>query len=174
MRLPEPLFPIVNRVMKALLRSPLHGLMSGNIMVIYYTGRKTGKLRSTPVRYLREGDAGVFCLTGAETGWWHNFVAPATVQLQLAGRRVTATAHALPDDADAKETALRRMLARFPGDAAYHGIALERGQAATEQQIHAAVARDVLVRFDFAPSHLPPSHLPPSHLPPSHLPSSRP
>ena len=147
MRLPDPLFPIVNRVMKVLLASPLHGLMSGNIMAIHFTGRKSGKRRSTPVRYLREGDAALFCLTGRETGWWPNFLAPATVELQLAGKRVIACAQALPDDADAKEAALRRMLARFPGDAAYHGIALRRGQAPTEEQIRHAVARDVLVRF---------------------------
>ena len=147
MRVPEPLFPIVNRVMKGLLLSPLHGLMSGNIMAIYFTGRKSGKRRSTPVRYLREGDAVVFCLTGKETRWWPNFLVPTAVHLQLAGTRLAAQAQALPDDAAAKETALRRMLARFPGDAAYHGIALQRGQAPTDEQVQSAVERDVLVRF---------------------------
>ena len=146
MRVPEPLFPILNRIMKALLHSPLHGLMSGSIMVIHFTGRKSGRRRATPVRYLRDDD-GLFCLTGRETGWWPNFLAAAAVELQVAGKRLTATARALPDDAEAKAAALRAMLARFPSDAAYHGMALKRGQAPSDEQMRDAIARDVLVRF---------------------------
>ena len=146
MRVPEPLFPILNRIMKALLHSPLHGLMSGSIMVIHFTGRKSGRRRATPVRYLRDDD-GLFCLTGRETGWWPNFLAAAEVELQVAGKRLTATAQALPYDADAKAVALQAMLAQFPSDAAYHGMALKRGQAPSDEQMRDAVARDVLVRF---------------------------
>ena len=146
MRMPEPLFPILNRIMKVLLHSPLHGLMSGSIMVVYFTGRKSGRRRSTPVRYLRD-ENGLFCLTGRETGWWPNFLTAATVELQVAGKRLAANAQALPDDVEAKTAALHTMLARFPSDAAYHGLVRKRGQALTDEQIQSAVARDVLVRF---------------------------
>ena len=129
MRIPEPFFPLINRVMKLLLNSPLHGLMSDSIMVVYFTGRKSGRRRSTPVRYLREDDNTVVCLTGRETGWWPNFRDPAAVELQLAGKRVVAQAHARPDDSARKEAVLRRVLERFPADAAYHGIVVKRGSA---------------------------------------------
>lgn len=148
MRIPEPLFPFLNQVMKLLLHSPLHGLMSATILVIHFTGRRSGKRRSTPVRYLREGAGRVSCLTGRETGWWHNFREPSEVRLRMEGRTVRAVAQALPDDEAAKEQTLRRMLSRFPSDAAYHGIAVKRGQAPSEAQIRDAVARDVLVVFD--------------------------
>lgn len=147
MRIPEWFFPVVNRVVRLLLHSPLHGVMSGNIMVVYFRGRRTGRRRWTPVRYLPEGEGGVLCLTGRETGWWPNFLDPGPVELQLAGRRVAATAQALPDDAERKNAALRRMLERFPADAAYHGIAVRRGQPISEEQYRQAVARDVLVVF---------------------------
>lgn len=143
-------FPVVNRVMRLLLHSPLHGLMSGNVMVLYFRGRRSGQRRWTPVRYLRAGEGRVFCLTGRETGWWPNLLEEAPAELQLAGRRVAATAQALPDDADRKEAALRRMLERFPGDAAYHGIVLRRGERISEEQYREAVARDVLVVFQLA------------------------
>ena len=148
MRIPEVFFPVINRLMRLLLHSPLHRLLSANIMVIYYQGRRTGVARWTPVRYLRDGEDELFCLTGRETGWWPNFLDPAAVELQLAGRRVSATARALPDDAERKEDALRRMLARFPSDAGYHGITLRRGDEPTDDQYRQAVARDVLVRFE--------------------------
>lgn len=147
MRIPDMFFPVVNRVMRLLLHSPLHRLMSGNVMVLYFRGRRTGQRRWTPVRYLREGEDGVICLTGRETGWWPNLLGEAPVELQLAGRRVAATAQALPDDAERKDAALRRMMERFPADAAYHGIVLRRGEAISEEQYRQAVARDVLVVF---------------------------
>lgn len=147
MRIPDMFFPVVNRVMRLLLHSPLHRLMSGNVMVLFFRGRRTGQRRWTPVRYLREGEDGVFCLTGRETGWWPNLLGEASVELQLAGRRVAATAQALPDDAERKDAALRRMMERFPADAAYHGIVLRRGEAISEEQYRQAVARDVLVVF---------------------------
>ena len=151
MRLPEPLFPLINRVMRPLLHSPLHRLVSGNIMVMYFRGRRTGRRRWTPVRYLRDGANRVFALTGRENGWWPNFLEPATVVLQLAGRRVAATARAVPDDAERKTAALKKMLGRFPADAAYHGIRLRRGAPPTDAQLREAVARDVLVVFDLEP-----------------------
>ena len=151
MRIPEPFFPVINRVMRVLLASPLHGVMSGSVMVIYFTGRKTGRRRSTPLRYLREGDSRVVCLTGRETGWWPNFLEPRDVELQLAGRRVAARAHARPDDAEHKTSVLRETLERFPADAPYHGIVVKRGQEITPEQFESAVARDVVVTFDVHP-----------------------
>ena len=143
MRIPEFLFPLINRVMKLLLTSPLHGVMSASVMTIHFTGRKTGRSRSTPVRYLREGGRTVICLTSRQTAWWQNFLAPTAVELQLAGRRVAATAQSLPDDAIRKEAALRRTLDQFPSDAPYHGLKTN----ATPAQFSAAVANDVIVNF---------------------------
>ena len=58
MRIPEPFFPLINRAMRVLLDSPLHGLMSNSILTIRFTGRRTGRVWSLPVRYVRE-DGGV-------------------------------------------------------------------------------------------------------------------
>jgi len=143
MRIPEFLFPIINRVMKLLLLSPAHRLLSGSVMTIYFTGRKTGRARSTPVRYIREDPRTVTCLTGRQTRWWQNFLAPAEVQLQIAGRRVAAVARSVPDDTARIEAALKETLDRFPGDAPYHGLT----RSPTLEDFAAAVANDVIVTF---------------------------
>ena len=148
MRIPEAFFPLINRVMRILLNSPLHGLMSGSVMVVYYTGRRTGKRRWTPVRYLREDDGTVVCLTGRETGWWPNFLGPRDVELQLAGQRLAARAHASPDDTQRKTSVLRGVLQQFPGDAPYHGIVVKRGEEVAAAAFEQAVARDVVVSFE--------------------------
>ena len=149
MRVPEWLFPLANRVMALLLCSPLHFLASGSIMLVRFTGRRSGAQRATPVRYLREGADGegrLVCLTSRRTAWWHNFREAASVELQLAGRRVSATAEAFPEADVEIDAVLRRMLAAHPSDAAYHGIVGKRG-ASDEAQLRRAVANDVLVAF---------------------------
>ena len=122
MRIPEPFFPLINRAMKVLLDSPLHGLMSNSVLTIRFTGRRTGRVWSLPVRYLREDGGGLFCLTSRDAAWWQNFLEPTPVELQLAGERLAAVARSVTDDASRKEAALRRLQERFPGDAPYHGV----------------------------------------------------
>ncbi len=151
MRIPDPFFPFINVVTKALLNSPLHGLMSDSLMVIYFTGRKTGKPYTTPVRYLCEDAETLVCLTGHANRWWPNFHAPTAVELQLAGIRQLATAHAHPDDTERKAATLRRMLADYPADAAYHGIRVKRNQTPTEEQVWEAARNTVLVTFTLVP-----------------------
>ena len=152
MRVPAPLFPLLNRIVRLLLRSPLHGLMSGNIMVVHFTGRRTGQRRATPVRYLRENEQRVICFTASETGWWHNFRDEQPVELRIAGQRVAARARSWPEEAPQKEERLRHMLTAFPSDAAYHDIVVGRGQAPSDAQIQQAAQRDVLVVFTLARS----------------------
>ena len=147
MRLPEPLFPILNRIMRLLLHSPLHGLMSGSIMVVTVTGRRSGKRRAFPVRYLREDDGRVICFTSPGTGWWRNFADGRSAELLIAGKRLAASGRAWPGEAEQKEGRLRRMLTRFPSDAAYHDIVVGRGEVPSDEQIEEAAQRDVLVVF---------------------------
>lgn len=144
MRIPEPFFPIINRAIKLLLRSPLHGLMSASILTLHFTGRRTCRFRSLPLRYLRDDGGGLFCLTSRDAAWWQNFAEPTPVELQLAGERVAAMAQSVTADADRKEAALRRLLERFPGDAPYHGVSA-RGEG-----FEAAVADAVLVHLALA------------------------
>ena len=48
---------IYNALMKSVLRSPLHGMVSKNFMLITFTGRRSGKVYTTPVNYVRDGDS---------------------------------------------------------------------------------------------------------------------
>lgn len=60
---------ILNKVMKLLLQSPFHGIVSRRIMLITFTGRMSGKSFTTPVTYVRDGDmVRVF----SNQRWWRN------------------------------------------------------------------------------------------------------
>ncbi len=57
-----------NVVMRRLLASPLHRLMSGKILVLAVTGRRSGKTYEIPVGYVQVGEA---VLVGAgQRGTW--------------------------------------------------------------------------------------------------------
>ena len=75
-------FRILNPVMKTILNSPLHRLVSDKIMVITFTGIKSGKEYSTPVSYFMD-DGTAYCFTHGK--WWKNLVAGANVKLKLKG-----------------------------------------------------------------------------------------
>ena len=65
------LYRIANPTVGAILRSPLHGVMSGSLLLLTFTGRRSGRRITTPVGYQREGDT-LRLLTNAR---WLPFVA---------------------------------------------------------------------------------------------------
>ena len=89
----------MNNVVKWLLRSRLHGLLSSWLMLVTYTGRKSGKTYTTPVSYVKAGDGVVFFNSHK---WWHNFESRSTVALRIKGRNLHGTALAVPDPYEAE------------------------------------------------------------------------
>ena len=51
--------PFVNRAMKFVLRSPVHGMVSKTVLLITFTGRKSGKILHDPGQLLSIRRSGV-------------------------------------------------------------------------------------------------------------------
>ena len=81
-------------MVKMLLRSPLHVLMSHQTMLLTLQGRKTGKSYTVVVTYIQDGKA-VFFLSRAN--WWKNLQGGAEVLLQLRGKAVKGFAEPVFD-----------------------------------------------------------------------------
>ncbi|MCU0496605.1 MAG: nitroreductase/quinone reductase family protein [Anaerolineae bacterium] len=89
---------IGNIFMKPLLSSFLHFLASGQIVLIRFQGRKSGKIYDTPVEYRQEGDTLTF-FTQKSRLWWKNLQGDDTcVELRLRGKKVTARQQLISDD----------------------------------------------------------------------------
>ena len=74
--------------------------LTGYIMVLKTTGRKTGKIRHTPVNYaILEGR--IYCVSGFRQGsdWYHNLRAQPAVELILPAGVVMGTAADITDPA---------------------------------------------------------------------------
>jgi len=143
-KLPEPLFAIINPVMRTFLRSPIHGLWSSSIMLITFTGRHSGKQFTTPVRYI-ESDGVVRCFTAKENQWWRNLRNEAPVKLRVKGQSAWYRAKAIHDDPVAIRKWLTIYLAQYPQDADYHDIRLTKDKRLVEEDLERAVAQAVVV-----------------------------
>ena len=80
-----------NDFMAWVLRSPFHGMLSNGMMIITVTGRKTGKIYTTPVGYYEEGGY-LWIVTNRERTWWKNLQGGAKVGLLLKRKSVQGTA----------------------------------------------------------------------------------
>lgn len=144
MRIPEVFFAIINPAMRLLLHSPLHRLMSRSLMLITFTGRRSGRRYTTPVRYLRIGTT-IKCFTSQEGQWWKNLRGGADVILRLEGINKPYHAVALWDDPALIKAALREYLELFPQDAAYHEIRRSRNGSLNTDDLDRASNNAVVV-----------------------------
>ena len=136
-----------NPIMMWLLRSPLHGMLSGSTMIITYTGRKSGKTFSTPVNYVRDGDV-LWAVSYRHRTWWRNLHnSPVTLRVQ--GKDVAGVATAVTDQ-QAVTDCLTAYLRKAPQVARYIGVGLDTsGQPKTEDVAEAAKTR-VMVRIQLS------------------------
>ena len=82
------MFKIMNPVMKGLLRSPLHRLLDGMLVLLTYTGRKTGRQYTIPIGYFAWEEGELMSFSSAR--WWTNLRSNPPVTLLLKGHRVQA------------------------------------------------------------------------------------
>jgi hypothetical protein len=135
---------VVNVLVKLILRSPLHGLMSKNRILLTFRGRKSGKVYTAPVSYFREGES-IVCFT--DSSWWKNLGGGAPVRIRLTGRDVAGMAYPIDTDAEAIAKGLERMLQKIPSDARYYQVTIgPHGQLSTSDLMRAAYA-NVMIRI---------------------------
>lgn len=88
---------VANPLLRAVLRSPIHGVVSSRLMLLSYEGRRSGKRFTTPVAYERDGTAIVVTTFRESAVWWRNFQDghPATIWIE--GQRFDAVGRATTD-----------------------------------------------------------------------------
>ncbi len=115
--------PFANTMVSAVLRIPLlHRVMSRNILLLTFTGRKSGKRYTTPVGYVREGKT-VTILTKWFRAWWRNFQVAAPVELLIEGKIYHGEGKALTDEA-AIVPIIAEVIQKYPYYADIYGVRL--------------------------------------------------
>ncbi|EPD97349.1 nitroreductase/quinone reductase family protein [Streptomyces albus] len=139
-------FKAANRLVRPLLRSRLHPLLSGRLMLLTYEGTRTGRTYAIPVAYYRRDRQEVWAF-GARTGWMSNFRTPRTVHLLLRGRELQAEARAVEDHDEVAD--LLEELIRCNGPRAVQDpfLGLPRNRPPTRDEALEAAARTRIARF---------------------------
>ena len=146
MRIPDSLFPIINFVVSFLLRSPAHGFVSDSLMIIHFRGRKSGKNFATPVRYNRI-DGSVQCFTAEANKWWRNIRDGEETELLISGRLEKYVAKLVTGQSETIRMGVESLLAKYPADAPYYEIRLNRDKTLNEQDLERALQQTVMVEF---------------------------
>ena len=94
--MPRIMYQIANPIVGAVLHSPLHGMMSGRLILLSFTGRKSGTQYTIPVGYLQEANR-LYVFT--HSSWWKNLRGGAPVTVQLRGTEVQGAANVVEDEA---------------------------------------------------------------------------
>lgn len=109
-----------NPIMRTLLRSPLHSLVSKDMMLMTYTGRKSGKSYTPPMNYLTINGA-LYTISTRERVWWRNLRGGAEVELRLQGQDVPAWAESIEDQAEVAQL-LEKIFEADPRMASYMDV----------------------------------------------------
>lgn len=91
---PAAILRVVNPILRSLLRTPVMGAARNQLMVLNFTGRKTGHRYSIPVTAHRV-DNDLYALTGA--GWKGNFRNGATADVFLNGKSAAMRGELIED-----------------------------------------------------------------------------
>ncbi len=104
---------LANPPLRAVLASPLHRLCSGSLLVLSYTGRRSGRAHSIPLQYAHvAGELALVAGNASHKTWWRNFLTPAPVMVTIGGRRRRAVAEVARGPR--RSAALVAFRARFP------------------------------------------------------------
>jgi deazaflavin-dependent oxidoreductase (nitroreductase family) len=130
--------------MKFVLRSPVHGMVSKSLLLITFSGRKSGKTYTTPVSYSQYGDR-VYIFTHA--GWWKNLRSGAPVTLHIRGRDLRGLAEPVAEDKQTVAAGLTEHLRKVPSDARYYGVTFDENKNPRAEEVEQAAQTVVMIRI---------------------------
>ena len=81
---------IINPVTIAIAKSPLHFLISQNLVVLNFVGMKTGKNYALPVSYLEDPKGQLRCVTDRRNIWWRNLLQASSIKILYKGKLTDA------------------------------------------------------------------------------------
>jgi deazaflavin-dependent oxidoreductase (nitroreductase family) len=136
--------PLVTQAMKLVLRSPVHGMVSKTVLLITFTGRKSGKTYTTPVDYSQDGDQVTIF---SHANWWKNLRNGAPVTLRMRGRELQGLAEPVAEDKQAVAAGLTEHLRKVPSDARYYGVTFDDHGNPRAEEVERAAQNVVMIRI---------------------------
>ncbi|MGY4100423.1 nitroreductase/quinone reductase family protein [Nocardia sp. R16R-3T] len=128
-------------IVRFILRSPLHPVLSKKLLIITVSGRKTGREYANPVGYAEhEGHL----LIGTAANWRHNLIPGVPVRIHLRGRDIQAT-HEVITDEPQTATLYREILTQNPTHGRFAKIHLNPDGTVNLPSLRTALSRGTAV-----------------------------
>jgi deazaflavin-dependent oxidoreductase (nitroreductase family) len=128
-------FRVVNVPMRFVLGLPFATPPGSRLMLISFTGRRTGKSYRQPVSYVRDADG---LLTFGGGRWTLNLTNGAPITIRLKGRDLSARPELVTDPAEV-ERLLKLMTKKNPGARRFVRIPSDSNGNFDQASLHAAI-----------------------------------
>jgi len=137
----------LNPLIAAVLRSPLHRIMSRDLLLLTYVGPKTGRSRSLPLSYVAVDERLYLCTRSSR--WWRNLGNAQPVTVVLRGRPVRAIPVVVDPRSPEALDALRAFLtANAKTGEMLYAVRSGPDQCPLEDDLRREVVRSIVVRLD--------------------------
>mgnify|MGYP001149430457 FL=1 len=135
---------LINPVVAFLARSPLHFLISHQVLVIQFKGRKSGKQYLVPVSY-HEHESSYTCVTLRSNIWWRNLKEVSHTKIWLKGTLKNAQIDLEFNNDQIVESTLKDLVTNNRVDAYFAKIKLNKdGSPDSDDLIQAGKIHTVL------------------------------
>jgi hypothetical protein len=135
---------LINPVMRWGLAGPLHARFgSDTLMVLSFSGRRSGKRYRFPIGYMRQGST---LFSYSPFSWWRSLISGAPVTVTVRGRVIQGRAEAITDTAMV-EAGMLVYLRHNPGDARYFDVKIGPDGAPDAADVASAAQRNVQLRI---------------------------
>jgi hypothetical protein len=134
----------LNVLFSAILHSPLHRMLSNRFILLSFKGRKSGKVYTILVGYLREGDV---IEVISPRNWWKNLRGEnASVTVLLKGQWRSGTAEAFHGD-ETVATGYLRFIQKSPALIKMYHIELDTNGQPKRDSVRQATQNAALIRI---------------------------
>ena len=135
-----------NPMISWLLRSPIHAMLSKNLILVSVTGKKSGKVITFPTNYLQDKNT-LWLVSWRDRNWWRNLRGGAKASILLAGQSHEGTGQVIEDEQEVAQ-GLQDYYQKAPQSAKYVNIKLDERQMPIQAECERAAQKMVLVRID--------------------------
>ena len=131
------LFRFINPFVRVILKSPIHFILSHQILLFKVIGRKSKKIYEIPASYAHINDA-LVCVTLRENLWWKNFIDIEDQEIYFKGKKINKKISINFSDDNFVRTKLKELIEHNPIDAFFAGVKLDRNKVPNSEDLDKA------------------------------------
>ena len=137
---------IINPLVVSIARSPIHLLISTQVLVTQFDGRKSGRKFRVPVSF-HQDDKTFTCVTLRSNLWWKNLIGLETTNVWLKGKLTNVQLELEYKDDDLVKSNLRHLVSGNAVDAFFAKVKLNKDGSPEEQSLDDAAKLHAVLKF---------------------------